>query len=79
MARRADIKLAFRDSIKFEPSGRRIVLTTDFVRELHRVNHHWTRREANAWIERYQTFFRDITPHEGDDRIYFLVNMGYVL
>ncbi|KGT87464.1 hypothetical protein NG99_23240 [Erwinia typographi] len=78
MARIDDIHNAFNDSIKVEPSGRRTVATTDFVRELHRHNHDFSLREANIWIEHYQCCFRDITPHEGEARIFYLMNMGYV-
>ncbi len=78
MAHIDDIHNAFNDSIKVEPSGRRTVATTDFVSELQRQNQDWSLREANIWIEHYQDCFRDITPHEGEARIFFLMNMGSV-
>lgn len=75
MPRAYEIESAFRSAIKHEPSGRRTVRTTDFVRELRQVNWDWTCRKANQWIETYITTFRDITPTEGDeDRLFMLFN-----
>lgn len=74
MARYHNIEMAFRAAIKFEPKGRRTVKTEDFCAELAKNNLHWTQREANRWIERYVLTFRDITPHEGEDRLFILFN-----
>lgn len=78
MARRADILYAFNQSIKEDAKGSRCVETRDFLRELAKVNHVWTREQANAWILRYQTFFREKHYRDGDDKIFHLMNMGYV-
>lgn len=78
MPRYSDIKGAFVDSIEQDPKRGRIVTTERFVQELAKVNHYWSLRQANEWIEGYQSFFRDYTDHEGEDKRYFLKNMGYV-
>ena len=72
MPRNYEIPIAFKNSIKIEASGRRTVSTADFVAELVKVNHHFTLREANRWIEFYQTSFTDISTEEGDRRTFSL-------
>lgn len=79
MAKYSDIGTAFTRAVKTDPNRGLIVTTNDFVIELEKLNHHWSRAQANAWIERYQGFFRDYTPHHGDDRSYFMKNMGRIL
>ena len=74
MARRDDVPLAFRASIKIETSGRRTVAPADFVSELAAVNHHWSLAEANRWIEHYQSTFRDVSTEEGERRTFQLFN-----
>ena len=74
MSRRYEIPYAFRNSIVIEPSGRRIVRTVDFVRELAALNHDFSLRDANIWIEHYQSSFRDISTEEGERRIFQLFN-----
>ncbi len=78
MARRADILIAFIASLKQDARGSRCVETRDFLRELAKRNHVWTRQQANEWIMRYQTFFREKQYRDGDDKIFHLTNMGYV-
>lgn len=78
MARQLDVRIAFVNAIKIDLKLGQVVTAADFVRELEKVNHHWSLRQANEWIERYQGFFRDYTDHEGDNRVYFMLNMGYV-
>lgn len=74
MPRRDDIPAAFRNSITQEPSGRRIVRTTDFVRELAAVNYVWTLEQANLWVEHYQSSFSDISTEPGPARVFYLFN-----
>lgn len=74
MPRRDDIPAAFSNSITQETSGRRIVRTTDFVRELAAVNYVWTLEQANLWIEHYQCSFTDISKEPGPDRVFYLFN-----
>ena len=74
MPRKSDIPAAFRKSVVHEPSGRRIVRTVDFQRELANLNHVFTLREANLWIENYQSCFKDISTEEGERRTFFLYN-----
>jgi len=71
MARRADIIGAFFDSIQIEPSGRRIVKTTEFVRRLEEHNHFFSLSEANAWIALYARTFKDCSTEEGERKTYF--------
>lgn len=79
MAKYSDIGTAFRAAVRREPSGRLVVTSVDFVRELGELHHHWSLSQANAWIDRYQTYFRDYTSHEGDDRCYFMIGMGRIM
>ena len=74
MGRRDDIPAAFRASIKIESSGRRTVATADFIVALARVNYDWTLKEANNWIEHYQSTFRDVSTEEGERRTFQLFN-----
>lgn len=74
MPRRSDIIPAFYNAIHIEPSGRRIVTTEEFVRQLAAVNFDWTLAQANDWIKSHTHNFRDITPHHGDDRVWFMFN-----
>lgn len=48
MPRRYDIEAAFRSAVVVEPSCRRTLRTVDFVRELKKVNWHFSLRDANA-------------------------------
>jgi len=74
MSRRYEIPYAFRNSMVIEPSGRRILRTVDFVRELALINHHWSLKQANLWIEHYQHGFTDISTEEGENRTFFFYN-----
>lgn len=74
MPRRADIEKAFWSAIKREPGGRQTVTTAEFVKQLARVNWFWSLREANEWIENYVTTFKDISPEEGENRLFMLYN-----
>jgi hypothetical protein len=74
MGRRDDIDLAFRKAVKVEPSGRRTITTSGFVRELAKYNWEWSLRQANEWIETYVTTFTDISTQEGENRTFKLYN-----
>lgn len=65
MPRNSDIEIAWRQAIVIEPNGRRTVTTSGFIRELAKVNWHWSPRQANQWIEHYVTTFRDVSTQEG--------------
>ena len=78
MARRADILIAFTESVKLDSKGSPCVETRDFLRELAKRNDVWTRQQVNAWIRRYQNFFREKDYRDSDDKIFHLMNMGYV-
>lgn len=79
MAKYSDIGTAFRAAVKREPNGRLVVTSVDFVRELGKLHHDWSLEQANRRIARYQTYFRDYTSHEGDDRCYFMIGMGRIM
>jgi len=79
VAKYSDIGTAFGAAVKREPNGRLVVTSVDFVRELEKLHHHCSLSQANAWIERYQTYFRDYIPHEGEDRCYFMIGMGRIM
>lgn len=72
MPRYHEIPVAFKKSITTDPAGRRIVRTEDFVRELAALNHHFTLRQANQWIEHYQSSFSDISTEEGEKRTFHM-------
>ena len=74
MPRYRDIQFAFRQSIKMDERGRKVVTTGDFVAELERHNWHWSQKEANDWIENQQSYFRDITPDFSENRTFHLFN-----
>lgn len=78
MARDYEIRAAFVSAIKTDAKRGQVVATSDFVAELEKVNHYWSLGQANKWISFYQSFFRDYTDHDGDDKVYFLMSMGYV-
>lgn len=79
MPKNSDIREAFVRSITRDHKRGQVVTTGRFVSELAKLNHFWSKQEANDWIVRYQTCFRDYTDHHGDDKSYFMMNMGYVM
>ena len=79
MPRRSDIHAAFVAAIQLNPKGYRCLRTEDFIREVAKVHWHFSRDDANEWIERYQTFFVDKTPDNSENRLWMLRNMGRVL
>lgn len=79
MARDYEIKPAFIQAMTRDGAGRMIVTTSAFRSELEKVNHHWSLDQCNAWIERIQTSFLDITEDDSSDRTYALRNMGRVM
>lgn len=79
MLRQSDIRQAFADSISRNPKGYRYLHTRDFVCKLQERGIHFSGNEANALIERYQTYFVDKTPDESENRLWMLRNMGMVL
>lgn len=65
---RSDVEIVFRASNVHERSCRRIVKTADFVKELLKVNWDLSMEEADQWIARYTTCFKDITPDHGENK-----------
>lgn len=53
MPRTADIKTAFIAAIQLNPKGYQYLRTESFIEKLRDYNWHFTRSDANAWIERY--------------------------
>lgn len=74
MPRDYEIQIAFRQAIKRDAVSRYTISTTDFVKELERLNWHYTLRAANKWIEMHTTTFRDISPKEGEERVFLVFN-----
>ena len=70
MPRDYEIKDAFVNAIKREPSLGYVVTTQDFVRQLERVNWHFSLREANQWIKANTVTFRDVSTQEGESNTY---------
>ena len=78
MPRTADIHAAFVAVIKLNPKGYRYLSTDSFIEKLRELNWHFTRTDANAWIERYQPDFADKTTNGSENRYWILRNMGRV-
>ncbi|HIH9250834.1 TPA: hypothetical protein ACYU26_002056 [Enterobacter ludwigii] len=78
MPRTADIHSAFVAAIQLNPKGYRYLNTDRFIDKLREFNWHFTRADANSWIERYQPDFTDKTTVESDNRYWILRNMGRV-
>lgn len=74
MPRDYEIKMAFKQAMKRDASGRFTISTLDFVSELERLNWHYTLRAANSWIEMHTTTFRDISTTDGDERTFQVFN-----
>jgi hypothetical protein len=74
MPRDYEILMAFRQAVKRDALGRYTISTIDFVRELERLNWHYTLRAANKWIEMHTTTFRDVSTREGEERMFQLFN-----
>ncbi|WFW58708.1 hypothetical protein NFJ76_09110 [Citrobacter freundii] len=79
MPRQSDINPVFVKAIQVNPKGYQWLRTEDFIRELAKVNWHFSQADANKWIARYQTFFVDKTPDDSENRLWMLRNMGRVL
>ena len=79
MPRTADIHIAFVAAIQLNPKGYRYLRTDSFIHKLRCFNWHFTRAEANTWIERNQPGFADKTTDGSDNRYWILRNMGRVL
>lgn len=79
MCRQSEIREAFADSVSINPKGYQYLHTRDFVCTLQRKGIHFSGREANQWIERYQTYFVDKTPDESENRFWMFRNMGRIL
>ena len=54
MPRISDIHVAFIAAIELNPKGYRYLRTDSFIEKLRGFNWHFTRADANAWIERNQ-------------------------
>lgn len=78
MPRQSDIQSAFSAAIQLNPKGYRYLSTDSFVTKLREKNWHFSREDANAWIERYQPDFADKTTDNGDNRYWILRNMGRI-
>lgn len=78
MPRQSDIHSAFVAAIQQNPKGFQCLRTDDFIRELAKVHHHFSQKDANEWIEYYQTFFVDKTPDDSENRYWILRTMGQV-
>ncbi|MEG6000398.1 hypothetical protein [Enterobacter ludwigii] len=78
MPRQYDIHAAFLASIEQNPKGYLCLKTNKFINNLREKNWHFTRADANAWIERNQPGFADKTTDGSDNRYWILRNMGRV-
>ncbi|AWP32199.1 DNA polymerase V [Pantoea vagans] len=70
MPRDYEIKDAFVCAIRTKAGAGRIVTTEEFVKELERLNWHFSLREANQWIKTNTTTFRDVSTQEGEAKTY---------
>lgn len=78
MPRLADIQTAFHAAIQLNPKGYRYLSTDSFIEKLREFNWHYTRADANSWIERYQPHFVDKTMDSSENRYWILRNMGRI-
>ena len=78
MPRKPDIYAAFNAAVQLNPKGYKCLRTADFIRELLKVNWHFSQADANDWIERYQPDFIDKTPDFSENRLWMLRIMGRV-
>lgn len=74
MPREYEKETAFRNAIKRDHKGRYTVTTVDFVKELERLNWHYSLKEANRWVEVHTTTFRDVSTKEGEERTFQVFN-----
>ncbi|MEE6974269.1 DNA polymerase V, partial [Escherichia coli O28/42:H37] len=65
---------SYTKSVSWQHHRRRIVKTADFVQELLKVSWDFSMEEANLWIARYTTCFKDITPDHGENKTWFMYN-----
>lgn len=78
MPRQYEIRSAFVEAIQLNPKGYRYLSTDGFIASLREKNWHFSRADANQWIERYQPDFADKTTDESENRYWILRNMGRV-
>lgn len=78
MPRQADIKAAFTEAIQQNIKGYLCLRTDVFIFKLREKNWHFSRGDANAWIERNQPDFADKTTDGSDNRYWILRNMERV-
>ena len=78
MPRKSDLIAAFVAAVHKNPKGYQCLRTADFIMELRARNRHFTEADANEWIERYQDGFVDKTPDDSQNRLWIMLNMGYI-
>lgn len=78
MPRQSDIRSAFTEAIQQNTKGYLFLRTDCFIAKLREKNWHFSRGDANEWIERYQPDFADKTTDCSDNRYWILRNMGRV-
>ncbi|WP_426710362.1 hypothetical protein [Enterobacter cloacae complex sp. 284J4] len=78
MPRQPNIRAAFIAAIELNPKGYRYLRTDRFIQNLRGFNWHFTRDDANKWIERNQPGFADKTTDGSENRYWILRNMGRV-
>ncbi len=74
MPRMYEIPHAFDDAMQRAKDGRWTVSTRDFIRELEKLNHHFSPRQANDWIARYKSGWRLYEEGENGFNIYTRFN-----
>lgn len=79
MPRVYEINAAFREAVRLDAKGQKVLRTDDFIRELSKRNWHFSEKDANNWIEQNQSFFVDKTPDFSENRLWMLRNMGRIL
>lgn len=74
ITRRNELPGIFSAAMKREPRDHKIVSTQDFVEQLKEINFQWSIRKGNQWIENFVTTFKDISPNEGEIRLFMFYN-----
>lgn len=70
MPRYGDIKVSFHQSMRRSPKMGVTVSTSDFVAELANRKWEFSHKSANEWIAQHVMTFRDVSPEEGENRVW---------
>lgn len=70
MPRYGDIRVSFHEAMRRNPKYGVTVSTSDFVAELAKRNWEMSQQSANEWIAQHVMTFRDVSPEEGNNKLW---------